>query len=168
MRALLCILIPKEAIDDISRLQVPYPGSSWLEPDALSIPLFWLEDLSGNDIIDLNQELDLFEHPMLTLTLSNIDITKSGQVYLQFNIPDDFIFKLRSALKTIKRQNIRTAANRLYLGTVPQKLKNKFITFAIGYNKSFLGEQFAIWEDGKYYFEKGRFALGKIKPWPSL
>lgn len=168
MRALLCILIPKETIDDISRLQIPYPGTEWLEPESLSIPLFWLEELNGNDIIDLNQEFELFDHPPIELTLGNIDITSSGQVYLQFNIPNDFTTKLRTSLKSIKKQNIRSALNRLNLGTVPPKLKNKFIQFAIGFNKAFLAEHLAIWEEGKYYFEKGRFQFRKKSSGPSL
>lgn len=168
MRALLCILIPKETIDDISRLQIPYPGAEWVRPEALSIPLFWIEDLNGGDIIDLNQEFELFEYEAIQLSIGNIDITSSGQVYLQFSISNDLILKLRTVLKSIKKQNIRAAPNRLYLGSIPTKLKNKFITFAIGYNRKFSIEELALWEDGKFYFEKWRFRFRKTKPWPSL
>lgn len=168
MRALLCILIPKSTRDNISRLQVPYPGSEWLEPESLALPLFWLEDIHGNDIIDLIQEFELFDHPPFELTLGNIDITSAGQVYLQFNIPSDFISKLRTALKSIKKQNIRAALNRLNLGIIPSKSKNKFIELALSFNETFITEHIALWEDGKFYFEKARFPFIKKSSGPRL
>lgn len=168
MRALLSIVIPDKTRDNIARLQIPLPGADWLKPESLSLPLFFLEDLHGNDLLDLGQELELFDAPPFELTLGRIDITKTGQVYLQFNIPDELILKLRNHLKVIKKQNAVSASKRLILGTIPDKLKNKFIEFSIGFNALFLTEYLVLWEDGKYYFEKGRFPFKRKMTGPLL